>query len=89
MSRGVSADALVVVDQRTWARSRRPVEVIRSTVGLNLTAALLLAQAAVRALGHSYGGAGGGWSTSPRPRRLPARPVSTGSKRRPRRGLTR
>lgn len=36
-----------------------PVEVIRRTVDLNLTSALLVARAAVRALGRSYGGAGG------------------------------
>lgn len=36
-----------------------PVEVIRRTVELNLTAALLCARAAVRALGTSYGGRGG------------------------------
>lgn len=36
-----------------------PVEVVRETVELNLTAALLVARAAVRALGRSYGGQGG------------------------------
>ncbi|ABL81016.1 MULTISPECIES: SDR family oxidoreductase [unclassified Nocardioides] len=36
-----------------------PVEVVQATVDLNLTAALLVARAAVRALGTSYGGAGG------------------------------
>lgn len=36
-----------------------PVEVVRRTVDLNLTAALLVARAAVRALGRSYGGPGG------------------------------
>ncbi|WP_244929456.1 SDR family oxidoreductase [Nocardioides sp. W7] len=36
-----------------------PVEVVRRTVDLNLTAALLVARAAVRALGRSYGGSGG------------------------------
>ncbi|WP_182523951.1 SDR family oxidoreductase [Nocardioides dongkuii] len=36
-----------------------PVEVVRRTVDLNLTSALLVARAAVRALGRSYGGAGG------------------------------
>jgi NAD(P)-dependent dehydrogenase (short-subunit alcohol dehydrogenase family) len=36
-----------------------PVEVIQQTVDLNLTGALLVARAAVRALGTSYGGAGG------------------------------
>jgi len=36
-----------------------PVDVIRRTVDLNLTAALLVARAAVRALGTSYGGRGG------------------------------
>lgn len=36
-----------------------PVDVIRRTVELNLTAALLVARAAVRALGRSYGGTGG------------------------------
>jgi NAD(P)-dependent dehydrogenase (short-subunit alcohol dehydrogenase family) len=36
-----------------------PVDVIAATVDLNLTAALLVARAAVRALGRSYGGAGG------------------------------
>jgi NAD(P)-dependent dehydrogenase (short-subunit alcohol dehydrogenase family) len=36
-----------------------PVEVVEATVDLNLTAALLVARAAVRALGTSYGGAGG------------------------------
>jgi NAD(P)-dependent dehydrogenase (short-subunit alcohol dehydrogenase family) len=36
-----------------------PVAVIAATVDLNLTSALLVARAAVRALGTSYGGAGG------------------------------
>ena len=36
-----------------------PVDVVRRTVDLNLTAALLVARAAVRALGRSYGGGGG------------------------------
>lgn len=36
-----------------------PVDVIRRTVDLNLIAALLVARAAVRALGTGYGGAGG------------------------------
>ncbi len=36
-----------------------PVDVIRHTVELNLTGALLCARAAVRALGTSYGGRGG------------------------------
>jgi NAD(P)-dependent dehydrogenase (short-subunit alcohol dehydrogenase family) len=36
-----------------------PVDVVRRTVDLNLTAALLVARAAVRALGRSYGGPGG------------------------------
>ncbi|SDC26145.1 SDR family oxidoreductase [Nocardioides lianchengensis] len=36
-----------------------PVDVVRRTVDLNLTAALLVARAAVRSLGRSYGGAGG------------------------------
>lgn len=36
-----------------------PPEVIAATVDLNLTAALLVARAAVRALGTSYGGPGG------------------------------
>jgi NAD(P)-dependent dehydrogenase (short-subunit alcohol dehydrogenase family) len=36
-----------------------PVDVIRSTVDLNLTSSLLVARAAVRALGTSYGGRGG------------------------------
>ncbi len=36
-----------------------PVEVIRATVDLNLTAALWVARAAVRVLGVSYGGRGG------------------------------
>ena len=36
-----------------------PVDVLRRTVDLNLTAALLVARAAVRALGTSYGGRGG------------------------------
>ena len=36
-----------------------PPEVIAATVDLNLTAALLVARAAVRALGTSYGGGGG------------------------------
>ncbi|MCW2842441.1 MAG: short-chain dehydrogenase/reductase [Nocardioides sp.] len=36
-----------------------PVDVIRRTVDLNLTGALLVARAAVRALGTSYGGRGG------------------------------
>lgn len=36
-----------------------PVDVIRRTVDLNLTAALLVARSAVRTLGTSYGGRGG------------------------------
>ena len=36
-----------------------PVDVVRRTVDLNLTAALLVARAAVRAMGRSYGGRGG------------------------------
>jgi NAD(P)-dependent dehydrogenase (short-subunit alcohol dehydrogenase family) len=36
-----------------------PVDVIAATVDLNLTSALLVARAAVRALGTSYGGQGG------------------------------
>ncbi len=36
-----------------------PVDVVRRTVDLNLTAALLVARAAVRALGTTYGGSGG------------------------------
>lgn len=36
-----------------------PVDVIAATVDLNLTAALLVARAAVRAMGTSYGGSGG------------------------------
>jgi NAD(P)-dependent dehydrogenase (short-subunit alcohol dehydrogenase family) len=36
-----------------------PVDVVRATVELNLTSALLVARAAVRALGTSYGGPGG------------------------------
>jgi NAD(P)-dependent dehydrogenase (short-subunit alcohol dehydrogenase family) len=36
-----------------------PVELVRRTVDLNLTAALLVARAAVRAMGTSYGGRGG------------------------------
>jgi NAD(P)-dependent dehydrogenase (short-subunit alcohol dehydrogenase family) len=36
-----------------------PVDVIAATVDLNLTSALLVARAAVRALGTSYGGSGG------------------------------
>ena len=36
-----------------------PVEVVEATVDLNLTAALLVARAAVRAMGTSYGGRGG------------------------------
>jgi NAD(P)-dependent dehydrogenase (short-subunit alcohol dehydrogenase family) len=36
-----------------------PVDVVRRTVDLNLTAALLVARAAVRSLGTSYGGDGG------------------------------
>jgi NAD(P)-dependent dehydrogenase (short-subunit alcohol dehydrogenase family) len=36
-----------------------PVEVVRQTVDLNLTSALLVARAAVRALGTTYGGGGG------------------------------
>lgn len=36
-----------------------PPEIIAATVDLNLTSALLVARAAVRALGTSYGGAGG------------------------------
>lgn len=36
-----------------------PPEVVRATVDLNLTAALLVARAAVRAMGRSRGGAGG------------------------------
>lgn len=41
------------------ALAETPVEVIRATVELNLTAALLCARAGVRAMGHSYGGPGG------------------------------
>ena len=36
-----------------------PVDVVRRTVDVNLTGALLVARAAVRALGTSYGGSGG------------------------------
>ncbi|KQY54579.1 SDR family oxidoreductase [Nocardioides sp. Root140] len=36
-----------------------PVDVVRRSIELNLTAAILVARAAVRALGRSYGGAGG------------------------------
>ena len=36
-----------------------PVEVIRRTVDLNLTSAILVARAAVRAISTAYGGAGG------------------------------
>ena len=36
-----------------------PPDVVRATVDLNLTSALLVARAAVRALGRSHGGAGG------------------------------
>lgn len=36
-----------------------PPEVVAATVDLNLTSALLVARAAVRALGTSYGGSGG------------------------------
>lgn len=36
-----------------------PVDVVRRTIDLNLTSALLVARAAVRALGRSYGGLGG------------------------------
>lgn len=36
-----------------------PPDVIRATIDLNLTAAVLVARAAVRALGRSYGGPGG------------------------------
>lgn len=36
-----------------------PPEIVAATVDLNLTSALLVARAAVRALGTSYGGAGG------------------------------
>ena len=36
-----------------------PVDVIRRTVEVNLTSALLVARAAVRAMGRSYGGGGG------------------------------
>ncbi|KQW45108.1 oxidoreductase [Nocardioides sp. Root1257] len=39
--------------------AQTPPEVIAATVDLNLTAALLVARAAVRALGTSYGGSGG------------------------------
>ncbi|MFC6043033.1 SDR family oxidoreductase [Nocardioides hankookensis] len=39
--------------------AQTPPEVIAATVDLNLTAALLVARAAVRALGTSYGGGGG------------------------------
>ncbi len=39
--------------------AQTPVEVVQATVDLNLTAALLVARAAVRALGTSYGGSGG------------------------------
>lgn len=36
-----------------------PVDVVRTTIDLNLTAAVVVARAAVRALGRSYGGRGG------------------------------
>ncbi len=36
-----------------------PVEIVRQTVDLNLTSALLVARAAIRALGTTYGGGGG------------------------------
>ena len=36
-----------------------PVDVIRRTIDLNLTSAILVARAAVRAMGTTYGGAGG------------------------------
>jgi NAD(P)-dependent dehydrogenase (short-subunit alcohol dehydrogenase family) len=36
-----------------------PVEIIRRTIDINLTAAVLVARAAVRAMGRSYGGSGG------------------------------
>ena len=36
-----------------------PVDVVRRTIDVNLTGALLVARAAVRALGTSYGGSGG------------------------------
>ena len=39
--------------------AQTPVEVVRATVDLNLTAALLVARAAVRAMGRSFGGRGG------------------------------
>ena len=39
--------------------AQTPVEVVRATVDLNLTAALLVARAAVRAMGRSFGGQGG------------------------------
>lgn len=36
-----------------------PVETIRDSIELNLTAAILVARSAIRAMGRSYGGAGG------------------------------
>lgn len=39
--------------------ARTPVDVVRRTVELNLTSAILVARAAVRAMGRSYGGPGG------------------------------
>lgn len=36
-----------------------PVDVIRASIGVNLTGAILVARAAVRVLGRSYGGGGG------------------------------
>ncbi|MEJ7796556.1 MAG: SDR family oxidoreductase, partial [Nocardioides sp.] len=39
--------------------AQTPVDVVRATVDLNLTGALLCARAAVRAMGRSYGGGGG------------------------------
>ncbi|WP_307827787.1 SDR family oxidoreductase [Nocardioides sp. SYSU D00038] len=41
------------------ALAETPPEVVRRAVDLNLTAAILVARAAVRALGRSYGGPGG------------------------------
>lgn len=43
----------------TGTLAETPVDVIRATVDLNLTSALWVARAAVRALGLSYGGRGG------------------------------
>ena len=44
---------------RMASLAETPVDIIRRTVDINLTGALLVARAAVRTMGRSYGGAGG------------------------------